>query len=147
MPRGGKRVGAGLPKGYKFKKTLDKEASRERTRALITAEIGPMLFAQIAHAKGLSYLVAREVKTGKFKKLTEELAAGISDGTNEDYEAIEVWAKDPSIQAFTDLMNRALDKPKDQPQDLNVNIGASQALLDRLDRWRLRSRTDISKNS
>ncbi len=29
--------------------------------------------------------------------------------------------KDPSVQAFTDLMNRALDKPKEQPQELQIS--------------------------
>ncbi len=35
-------------------------------------------------------------------------------------EIIEVWEKDPSIHAFTDLMNRALDKPKEQVLEVNV---------------------------
>ena len=35
-------------------------------------------------------------------------------------EIVEVWEKDPSIHAFTDLMNRALDKPKEQVLELNV---------------------------
>jgi hypothetical protein len=37
---------------------------------------------------------------------------------------IEVWEKDPSVSAFTDLMNRALDKPKEQEQeiDLQANV-------------------------
>jgi hypothetical protein len=29
-------------------------------------------------------------------------------------EVIEVWEKDPSVQAFTDLMNRTIDKPIEQ---------------------------------
>ncbi len=33
---------------------------------------------------------------------------------------MEVWEKDPSIHAFSDLMNRALDKPKEQVLELNV---------------------------
>jgi len=32
-------------------------------------------------------------------------------------EIIEVWEKDPSVQAFTDLLNRALDKPAEQKQE------------------------------
>ncbi len=31
-----------------------------------------------------------------------------------------IYAKDPSIQAFTDLMNRALDKPKEQKQEVEI---------------------------
>ena len=35
-------------------------------------------------------------------------------------EIIEVWEKDPSIHAFSDLMNRALDKPKEQVLEVNI---------------------------
>ena len=35
-------------------------------------------------------------------------------------EIVEVWEKDPSIHAFTDLMNRALDKPKEQVLELSI---------------------------
>jgi hypothetical protein len=31
---------------------------------------------------------------------------------------IRVWQKDPSVQAFTDLLNRAVDKPAEQPRQL-----------------------------
>ena len=37
-------------------------------------------------------------------------------------EIIEVWEKDPSVQAFTDLMNRALDKPAEPPQQLDIDL-------------------------
>ena len=33
-------------------------------------------------------------------------------------ETIQVWQKDPSVSAFTDLMNRAIDKPVEQPTQL-----------------------------
>lgn len=29
--------------------------------------------------------------------------------------------RDPSIQAYTDLMNRALDKPKEQEQEIKLS--------------------------
>jgi hypothetical protein len=118
---GGKRSGAGKPKGVKWPSTLAKEAARELTRQKITAALEPMIEAQVAHAIGLKYLVARHKTTGKFAKLTEELATAITEGTNPDYETIEVWAKDPSVQAFTDLMNRAIDKPAEQEQAVAVS--------------------------
>ena len=37
---------------------------------------------------------------------------------NPDHDQVEIWAKDPSVQAFSDLLNRAIDKPKEQPQEL-----------------------------
>ncbi len=71
----------------------------------------------MAHAEGLKYLVTRDKKTGKFIRVTEAMAKARL-GANE--ETIEVWEKDPSVQAFTDLMNRALDKPAEQEQALAV---------------------------
>lgn len=118
MPRGGKREGAGKPKGTKHASTISKEQAREALRQIVLREMDGLTAAQIAHAKGLSYLVGRD-KAGKFKKLTSEEADKALSGESE-YTLVEVWEKDPSVQAFTDLMNRALDKPKEQEQELKL---------------------------
>jgi hypothetical protein len=114
MPRGGHREGAGRKKGPV---RLEKEAARELVRRLVTAQLGPMVRAQIANCRGLKYLVTRDKKTGKFIRVTEAMARA-KQGSDE--ETIEVWEKDPNVYAFTDLMNRALDKPKEQPQEHQV---------------------------
>ena len=114
MARGGFRPGAGRRKGTKNPATLSKEAAREVARQRILADIEPMLAAQIDHAKGLKYLVTRDRKTGKFIRVGPALASLANE------ETIEVWEKDPSVQAFTDLMNRALDKPKEQEQEISL---------------------------
>lgn len=114
MPRGGARPGSGCKKGFKAQKTLDKIEAREFLRQRVIAEMGAMLTAQIAHAKGLSYLMVRD-KAGKFTKVS---AAAAKQFTGE--EILEVWEKDPSVQAFTDLLNRALDKPKEQEQEIDL---------------------------
>jgi hypothetical protein len=105
MTHGGKRPGAGKPKGFKHRVTLDKEAARAFVRQQVCNALGPLLDAQIANAKGLSYLVYRNKKSGKFERVKA------LEAVNQDEETIEVWEKDPSVQAFTDLLNRALDKP------------------------------------
>lgn len=122
MPRGGARKGAGKPKGTKHASTISKEQAREALRQIVLREMDGLAAAQIAHAKGLKYLVARETKTGKFTRLTQEQTEKILAGESDEFAFIEVWEKDPSVQAFTDLMNRALDKPKEQEQDLNANV-------------------------
>ncbi len=104
---GGKRANAGSKKGRKWPATLAKEAVRERFRQKIYAEIDELLNAQLANAKGIHYLVVRDKTTGKFLRVAEAGAKGLKP----DEEIIEIWEKDPSIQAFTDLMNRAIDKP------------------------------------
>jgi hypothetical protein len=108
---GGARPGAGYPKGRKKPYTLQKDAARELVRRLVTDNLQPLIAAQIANAQGLKYLVTRDKKTGKFIRVTEAMAKAKQ---GDDEEIIEVWEKDPSVQAFTDLLNRALDKPAEQ---------------------------------
>lgn len=80
----------------------------------VTQHLEPLIQAQVANAMGIKYLVVRE-KNGKFVRVTEAMAKA-KEGLTDTQEIIEVWEKDPSVQAFTDLMNRAIDKPCEQPQ-------------------------------
>ena len=122
MPRGGKRAGAGAKKGQKHAETLSKEQAREALRTIVLEHMQEMTAAQIANAQGIKYLVARHKTSGKFERVTEAELQAILAGEDEERVILEVWEKDPSVQAFTDLMNRALDKPKEQEQDVNANV-------------------------
>ncbi len=124
MPRGGKRPGAGAKKGSKHAETLSKEAGREALRIIVMREMEAMAAAQIANAKGLQYLVYRDKKTGKFERVKD------LEAVDQDEHTIEVWEKDPSVQAFTDLMNRALDKPAEQLQQ--IQLSGAVTIEDRL---------------
>lgn len=117
---GGSRPGAGKPKGYKHAPSvaaLDKAAMREYVRQRVALALESLIAAQVANAQGLKYLVTRDKKTGKFIRVTEAMAR-LKQGDSEEH--IEVWEKDPSVQAFTDLLNRALDKPAEQVQELKL---------------------------
>lgn len=116
MARGGKRLGAGRPKGPS-PSTLDKIAAREFTRAYVTARLEPMLRSQVAHAQGIGHLYTRD-KAGKFTKVEnpELIDALLADPEKYEGEHYWIFTKDPSVQAFTDLLNRALDKPTEQVQ-------------------------------
>ena len=116
-PKAGHPRWGGKPKGHKAPATLDKLAARDYVRQRVSAQLGPLLDAQIANAVGLKYLITRDKRTGKFIRVTEAMAR-VKSGTDE--EIIEVWEKDPSVQAFTDLLNRALDKPAEQEQAVAV---------------------------
>lgn len=118
---GGKRPGAGRPKGTINPSTITKEAAREALRQIVLREMDAMASAQIAQAKGLQYLVYRDKKTGKFERVKA------LEDVDQDANTIEVWEKDPSVQAFTDLMNRALDKPKEQQQEFHIT-GEAEAI-------------------
>jgi hypothetical protein len=132
---GGKRPGQRPPTGqtWKWPKTMAKDAARELVRQAITAHLEPLIAAQVANAKGLQYLVYRDKKTGKFERVKS------LEDVNQDDERIEVWEKDPSVQAFTDLLNRAIDKPKEQVQEIAL---LTDETLSRLDRAKLRARNE-----
>jgi hypothetical protein len=111
----------GPKKGTLYQPTLDKIAAREFVRQRITAAIEPMLQSQIAHAKGIKYLMARAKAGGKFERVSADQLDAILKGQDDGSIVLEVWDKDPSVQAFTDLMNRALDKPAEQEQAVAVS--------------------------
>lgn len=118
MALGGKRPGAGRPKG---KVTLEKEEARAFLREMVIANLGPLVESQLANARGLKYLIARDKKSGKFRRLGEADAALAGDS---DSEVVEVWEKDPNVSAFTDLLNRTLDKPTEHVEmDANLKGG------------------------
>lgn len=108
----GRKTG-GKRKGFKAVKTIEKELERERLRQMVCAELEPMTKAQIAHAKGVSYMVLRH-SDGTFARATDEkqIDAACAVGAT----AFQIFTQAPNVQAFTDLMNRALDKPAEQVQ-------------------------------
>ena len=53
-------------------------------------------------------------------------------------EIIEVWEKNPSIHAFTDLMNRTLDDPKEQNLPVSLQMPQAEVILERLSERRKR---------
>ena len=65
----------------------------------------------------------------KFERVTDEsrilAALNAADAGSHYY----VFTKDPSVQAFMDLMNRALDKPKEQAQEVAVSADAALVAL------------------
>lgn len=113
MPRGGARPNSGPKPGSVHQSTLDKAAAREALRAVVIRHMEDMLAAQIAHAKGIKFLVARSKAGGKFERVTEAELDSILAGQDDDRVVLEIWDKDPSVPAFTDLLNRALDKPSE----------------------------------
>jgi hypothetical protein len=111
--------GGGMPKGKVTKRGLDKEAARARLRELVMQHMDGLVEAQVANAQGIKYLVARDKKTGKFRRLSEDALSVLEGETGEEREVVEVWEKDPNVSAFTDLLNRTIDKPIEQ-----VNVDA-----------------------
>jgi len=120
---GGRRPGAGRKKGTNG---LDREMARARLRERVIARMDDLLDSQLDNACGIKYLVARERKTGRFVEVSQDQVKLILSGKDDTFEMLEVYEKQPSVQAFTDLMNRTLDKPKEHVEvDGNLSGGIS----------------------
>jgi hypothetical protein len=98
---------------------MTKEAAREWARQTIIAGLGPMLRAQMAHAQGIGHCYTRD-KNGKFSRVENlaEIDRLLAEGSEGEHYFI--FAKDPSAVAFKELLDRALDKPKEQAQEIHV---------------------------
>lgn len=107
----------GPQKGTLYKPTIDKAFQREVLRQMIIAKMGPMTEAQIKAAQGLNVAVVRR-KDGTYRRIDSPEAF---DKAVEREELIEVQTLQPSTQAYTDLMNRALDMPAKPADDLNIS--------------------------
>lgn len=103
-PNSGRKVGSVLPK------TIEKEAARSALRQIVLKHMQPMVQRMIAASMGIGHLFKRDA-AGKFTKIEDD--AEIENLMLHGVEGSHYWifAKDPSVQAFTDLMNRAIDKP------------------------------------
>lgn len=111
MPKWTKRAGPGRPKGSVATTTLEKRIAHARLVKKVVKALDPMVDAQIAHATGIKFLVARRKNGGKFERVTQEELEDVLAGQDDGRIVLEVFDKDPSVQAFTDLLNRALGKP------------------------------------
>lgn len=125
---GGRRIKAdgtvagGGKKGRRWLATMEKALVREETRKYIQQHMPAMLRSQIAHAIGIGHVYTRDAH-GKFSRIEDEnemerlLSEGVEDT---DY---WIFAKDPSVQAFSVLLDRTLDQaPK--PVELTGKDGA-----------------------
>ncbi len=136
MPRGGKRPGAGGVKGRRWASTMEKALVREETRKYIQQHIPAMLRSQIAHAIGIGHLFTRD-KNGKFTRIEDE--AEVERLLTEGEEDTDYWifAKDPSVQAFSVLLDRTLDQA---PKPVDLKVTGELTVADRLQAARKRAR-------
>lgn len=119
--RGGARPNSGPAKGTKYKPTLEKEALREVVRQKVAERLDPLLDAQLDNATGIRHFMVRGAG-GKFERLTdpEQIAAALNADGAQEGSTYWIYTKDPSVQAFTDLLNRLIDKPKEQEQEIKL---------------------------
>lgn len=130
----GRKPGPGLPKGYKFQHTVEREIARKHLQARILAELDPLIDAQLDLGKGVMVMFAREknsegARIGKLYRVTspeEMLDLLNSDGTNGvDYYYLS--AKDPDGKMLDSLMNRVFGRPK---ETIEVQAADGATLMD-----------------
>lgn len=111
---GGRPKGTGHLRKPDLARRWSKEVAREVARRKITEGLLPLIEAQMAHAQGIGHLYRRD-KKGRYTRVEvqADIDAVLARGLRKDADGSTYWifAKDPSVQAFTDLLNRALDKP------------------------------------
>lgn len=115
MPRGGKRPGAGKPKGTiqgPNKATISaneqKAIAREVIRAHIGQHIPKIIQAQIENAIGVPYMVLR-APDGSFVRATDEKQVDAALAMGES--AFKLYTKEPHTAAAAMLLAYAADKP------------------------------------
>lgn len=133
---GGARKGAGKKKGTKWPSTLQKEAARAKSSAYIIERLQAIWDAQITSALGIRHTFMRD-KSGRFVQLTDpqQIAEALNSGEEGKY--YWTFSKDPSAQAAQLLTAYALDKPKEQEQEIKLTGEAE--LLQKLMAGRLRA--------
>jgi hypothetical protein len=120
--------------------TLSKAQAREEVRTQVQERLHDLVAAQIDNALGIAHFMLRDTDTGQFRRVTNpaDIEAALNAPGAAEGSSFWIYEKDPSIAAFTDLMNRALDKPREQVQE--VVIHNSEELLARLDSWKVANR-------
>lgn len=123
---GGKRPGAGGKRGAVYAPTRDKIAAREALRRLIDRHMERMCHAQVENACGIQHFFLR-AEDGTFTRVTDP--EEITRALNGPVTGYRIFTKDPHTPAFTALLDRALDRPAEQSQDINLHIDGDQDLL------------------
>ena len=117
--------GKGKPKGYKFPKTLEKDAARQAYRDFMAQHMTDLHLAQVRAAKGLFHLLLRDPTTGQFTRFEtsgDEAVdkAQLDAAAKMGRQACWISVKDPSAPLLIDAFNRYYDKPAEQPQQVDV---------------------------
>ena len=120
MAKGGKRPGAGRPKGVKDPQTLAKEDAREAVRKKLTKELMTVADALLSRARGTRYFVTRNKKTGKYELVTNPKQV-IQALNEEDENTGEFYTDKPDTQAIREILDRTIDKPKEQAQEVELD--------------------------
>ncbi len=145
---GGKRKGAGRPKGLKNKKTVEENIIKDEMKQRVLKSADHLVSAQMNLATGVSYLMCvTYVGTGKNRKKNVEIVE--NKNTIADYFAGEldmslgeeyyyITSQKPENKAIDSLFDRTFGKAQQsidhttKGESLNVSSEAKSSMADRL---------------
>jgi hypothetical protein len=97
---------------------LGKQSAQEAVRQQITAQLEPLIDEAIRAALGVSYCFERDASTGRWRRVDDERAFNRVETDPGQYLRN---TGDPSPRAFAELLDRSLDKPRRQEQEVTVS--------------------------
>jgi hypothetical protein len=104
---GGKRKGAGAPKGTKHPTTLAKEEMRRVFRERVSVRFQELIDAQFDAAKGVSHMMAKD-KAGKWLQVTDPETMVKCLNSGESF--YKITAQNPNVFALKDIFDRVMDQ-------------------------------------
>jgi predicted Zn-ribbon and HTH transcriptional regulator len=119
---GGRRHGAGKPKGYQHQRTLARKIERETLRARLSAEFEPLMTSYLEAAKGAYVMFARD-SHGKWTRVTDADTMERCLQSGETFYRLE--QSKPDVRALRDALDRLFGKPT-QSVDVNAEIDHTQ---------------------
>lgn len=145
-PKGYPKSG-GMQKGYKAPETLAKEAAREAVRQRITQRMLPIVDAQIDSAIGISHFMLRDPETGQWERITDpdQIVQALNDPRAKQGSTFRIYVKDPNPNAARDMLAYAIDKPREQLQEIKIEGGESLIAALHAGRQRAAERAKLKK--
>jgi hypothetical protein len=128
----------GRPVGRLNDTTLAKRDAQEVARKRITERLVPILDAQIDSALGLKHFMLRDPKTGEWSMITRpaDIIKAMNDPRAKAGSTYLIYAKDPNQSAIKDLLDRALDRPK---ESMDLTVQNADVLVQKLMQGRQRA--------
>ncbi len=98
----------GPKKGAKYK-TLEKEEFRKLYREELQRHLPELVRAQLAVARGVHHMRAKDPKTGQWVEVTDAALIDRCLAAGESF--YDIYAQNPNVQALKDIFDRLMDQP------------------------------------
>jgi hypothetical protein len=113
-----------------------KQQMRDVYRTYWLPKMMPLLQAQEARALGLQHFMLRDPESGEWRHVEDpkQIEAALNHPDAAQGSTYRIHTKDPDGRDITDILNRVIDKPKEQEQEVIVHDG--DRIRERLEAWK-----------